>query len=84
MQGRTTFVIAHRVSTVHRADLILVMDDGRIVEQGTHSELLAQGGLYREIYDLQLSDQESFPREPMETLSLPTEASSLPREEGRE
>ena len=43
MQGRTTFVIAHRLSTVHRADLILVMDDGQIVEQGTHSELLAQG-----------------------------------------
>jgi ATP-binding cassette subfamily B multidrug efflux pump len=83
MQGRTTFVIAHRLSTVHRADLILVMDDGQIVEQGTHSELLARGGLYREIYDLQLSDQESF-HETMETLGLPTEASSLAREEGRE
>ena len=43
MQGRTTFVIAHRLSTVHRADLILVMDDGQIVEQGTHSELLVCG-----------------------------------------
>ena len=58
MEGRTTFVIAHRLSTVRRADLILVMDDGRIVERGTHSELLAQGGLYREIYELQLRDQE--------------------------
>ncbi len=83
MQGRTTFVIAHRLSTVHRADLILVMDDGQIVEQGTHAELLARGGLYREIYDLQLSDQESF-HEAMETLGLTTEASSLAREEGRE
>ncbi len=83
MQGRTTFVIAHRLSTVHRADLILVMDDGQIVEQGTHSELLARGGLYREIYDLQLSDQESF-HEALETLGLTTEASSLAREEGRE
>jgi len=80
MQGRTTFVIAHRLSTVHRADLILVMDDGRIVEQGTHTELLAQGGLYREIYDLQLSDQESF-HETMEVLGIPVEASSLAREE---
>ncbi len=55
MQGRTTFVIAHRLSTVRRADLILVMDKGRIVQRGTHESLLAEGGLYREIYDLQLS-----------------------------
>jgi ABC-type transport system involved in cytochrome bd biosynthesis fused ATPase/permease subunit len=83
MQGRTTFVIAHRLSTVHRADLILVMDDGQIVEKGAHAELLAQSGLYREIYDLQLSDQESF-HEAMETLGLPAEVSSVPREEGAE
>ncbi len=60
MAGRTTFVIAHRLSTVRRADLILVMDEGRIVERGTHSELLAQDGLYREIYELQLKDQETL------------------------
>jgi ATP-binding cassette subfamily B protein len=54
MEGRTTFVIAHRLSTVRRADLILVMDKGRIVQQGTHAELLEQGGMYREIHDLQL------------------------------
>jgi ABC-type multidrug transport system fused ATPase/permease subunit len=54
MEGRTTFVIAHRLSTVRRADLILVMDKGRIVQQGTHEELLEQGGMYREIHDLQL------------------------------
>ncbi len=58
MQGRTTFVIAHRLSTVHRADLILVMQEGEIVEQGTHQELLAEGGLYRDIYELQLRPQE--------------------------
>jgi ATP-binding cassette subfamily B multidrug efflux pump len=79
MKDRTTFVIAHRLSTVHRADVILVMDDGRIIEKGTHSELLARGGLYREIYELQLSDQESF-RETMESLGLPSEVSSLARE----
>lgn len=60
MEGRTTFVIAHRLSTVRRADLILVMDQGHIIEQGNHRDLLAAGGLYREIYDLQLSDQEQF------------------------
>jgi ATP-binding cassette subfamily B protein len=83
MHGRTTFVIAHRVSTVHRADVILVMDDGCIIERGTHSELLAQGGLYREIYELQLSDQESF-RQEVELLGLPVEVSSLPKGEGIE
>lgn len=68
MEGRTTFVIAHRLSTVRRADLILVMDGGRIVERGMHTELLAQDGLYREIYELQLRDQERF-REEMEILA---------------
>jgi ABC-type multidrug transport system fused ATPase/permease subunit len=69
MEGRTTFVIAHRLSTVRRADLIVVMDHGSIVERGTHSELLAQNGLYREIYDLQLRDQEKF-QEDMEALQI--------------
>jgi ABC-type multidrug transport system fused ATPase/permease subunit len=60
MDGRTTFVIAHRLATVRRADLILVMENGRIVQRGRHEELLAQGGLYKEIYDLQLSQQGRF------------------------
>jgi len=60
MEGRTTFVIAHRLATVRRADLILVMENGRIVQRGRHEELLAQGGLYKEIYDLQLSQQGRF------------------------
>jgi ATP-binding cassette subfamily B protein len=63
MQGRTTFVIAHRLSTVHRADSIIVMKDGKIAEQGTHQELLQYDGLYREIYDLQLRPQEEVMRE---------------------
>ena len=60
MKGRTTFVIAQRLVTLKSANLILVLDHGRIVERGTHDELLAQGGLYRTIYDLQLKDQEEF------------------------
>lgn len=54
MEGRTTFVIAHRLATVVRADQILVIDRGRIVERGKHSVLLAQNGLYRELYEKQL------------------------------
>jgi subfamily B ATP-binding cassette protein MsbA len=59
MAGRTTFVIAHRLSTVLRADRIVVLDRGRIVQQGPHSTLLAQGGLYRELYRRQF-DVESL------------------------
>lgn len=56
MIGRTSFVIAHRLSTVQRADMIVVMDKGRIVEQGTHSELLASGGLYSTLYQVQFRE----------------------------
>jgi len=58
MVGRTTFVIAQRLTTAKGADLVLVMDHGKVAERGTHAELLEQGGLYRRIYDLQLRDQE--------------------------
>ena len=53
MVGRTSFVVAHRIQTVMDADLILVLDKGRIVQSGTHSELVHQDGLYRDIYDIQ-------------------------------
>ncbi len=52
MQGRTTICIAHRLSTIQRADLIVVMDDGRIVESGTHAELIQSGGIYSKLYEL--------------------------------
>ena len=56
MKGRTSFIIAHRLSTIKNADLILVMNHGDIVEQGTHEELLAHGGFYKELYNSQFED----------------------------
>jgi len=75
MEGRTTFVIAHRLSTVRRADMILVMDKGQIVERGTHDELLTRGGLYKEIHDLQLIDHAKFAEE-LDELQTPEETRS--------
>jgi len=60
MKGRTTFVIAHRLSTVREADQILVLKDGEVVERGTHQNLISQRGIYREIYELQLRPQEEL------------------------
>ncbi|MEM8738385.1 MAG: ABC transporter ATP-binding protein [Planctomycetota bacterium] len=59
MEGRTTLVVAHRLSTLRRADLILVLDHGRLVEAGTHAELMERGGHYRGAADLQAADHES-------------------------
>ena len=51
--GRTSVVIAHRLSTIHNADKIIVVDHGRVAEQGTHTELLAKGGIYAKLIELQ-------------------------------
>ena len=61
MRGRTTLVIAHRLTTIERADIILVMDQGRIVERGSHAELLARNGHYARLHALQFREPEAGP-----------------------
>jgi ABC-type multidrug transport system fused ATPase/permease subunit len=76
-KGRTSFVIAHRLSTVRRADRIYVMDEGRIVEVGSHEKLLAQGGLYHNLYEMQFRGQEAPPaggQRPWREETVPAEA----------
>jgi len=59
LEGRTSLVIAHRLSTIRQADQILVVDGGRIVERGTHDQLLAAGGLYSDLYRTQFREQDA-------------------------
>ena len=63
MENRTTFIIAHRIQSVVNADLILVMDKGTIVQMGRHEELIAQDGMYRQIYNIQTRIDEELEQE---------------------
>ncbi len=68
MRGRTSFVVASRLRTIKRADQILVLDHGRIIERGTHQTLLAQGGSYARLYELQLREQEEYEAQALQLL----------------
>ncbi|MEX2534982.1 MAG: ATP-binding cassette domain-containing protein [Trueperaceae bacterium] len=71
MEGRTSFVIAHRLSTIRDADQILVLEAGRIVQRGTHTELMREGGRYRELYDKQYAWETNLFVNPGEELGGP-------------
>ena len=77
MQGRTSVVIAHRLSTVHHADRIAVLEQGQLVELGTHAELIALDGLYARLYKLQFKDNEAVAAAPV--IEEPVEAKPKPR-----
>ena len=63
MQGRTTFIIAHRIQSLMRADLILVLERGRIVQRGRHEQLMEEQGIYRQVYEMQERIDEELERE---------------------
>jgi ATP-binding cassette subfamily B protein len=73
MTGRTAFVIAHRLSTIRRADKIIVLEDGSIAETGTHQELLAAGGTYARLYEMQFADTDDAPAPPIISTASPAQ-----------
>ncbi len=83
LRGRTTFVIAHRLSTIQTADQILVLEEGRVVERGTHAELLATGGRYKQLYDTQYRLERNRFINPGEDFTPDLPAAALPEPSSR-
>jgi subfamily B ATP-binding cassette protein MsbA len=81
LRGRTTLIIAHRLSTVRRADRLLVLDRGEIVEEGTHAELLARDGLYARLYARQFREDDARPVDLLTDPEVVAEAEELALEE---
>jgi ABC-type multidrug transport system ATPase subunit len=73
MKGRTTFIVAHRVQSVMSADQILVMEAGHIIQRGSHSELVSQPGVYRQVYELQVQIEADLEREIAEVVEAAEE-----------
>jgi ATP-binding cassette subfamily B protein len=82
MENRTTFIVAHRLSSVQMADLILVLKDGRIVERGTHDELIAKNGFYQQLYGLQFQYQEGWEKAVPSTIALEPNTVEFPGDNG--
>ena len=81
MEGRTTFIIAHRIQTLQRADRILVLDEGQIVEEGTHAELIQNEGIYRNIFELQTRIEEELREELLQAkVCIEPEAGGVPKD----
>jgi ATP-binding cassette subfamily B protein len=81
MNGRTTFIIAQRLTSVTHADQILVLDEGEIVERGTHADLIQRGGVYYDIYRLQMEDQDRLRKEASFAGELELTQADLKREQ---
>lgn len=83
MQDRTTFIIAHRIQSVMDADLILVLDHGKVVQSGTHAELINQTGIYRQVYELQVRIEQELEKDLAQTAQIAQPLADAPKSNGR-
>ncbi|MGH2574410.1 MAG: ATP-binding cassette domain-containing protein, partial [Ignavibacteria bacterium] len=79
MKNKTTFVIAHRITSIQDCDRIIVLDKGNVVESGTHNELVMNNGFYKKIYDIQLSIEDEIEKETIENINMKNKSQSKTR-----